>query len=39
MPKKKMSPNRRKFLNTAAAGGMATLVGGTRASWAGALVQ
>ena len=31
MSKKKMSPNRRKFLKTAAAGGMATLVGGTRA--------
>lgn len=30
MPKK-MSPNRRRFLKSAAAGGMATLVGGTRA--------
>ena len=28
---KKMSPNRRKFLKSAAAGGFATLVGGTRA--------
>ena len=30
MSKKKMSPKRRKFLKSAAAGGMATLVGGTR---------